>query len=93
MFLTFYRMSEGKQYYYHMHDSQKHLFGRYSFTIAWGNVGSKMVEKYFSFENQSERDRKIKYLFNKRMKEGYQIIHKFPKDFDFSVFTEKENVV
>ncbi|MBN1411892.1 MAG: WGR domain-containing protein [Spirochaetales bacterium] len=86
-------MTEGRQYYYHIHDNQKHLFGKFSVTIAWGNVGSKMIEKYYDFDSQFDRDKKIKELFNKRMKEGYQIIHKIPRDFDFNSFLGTENAV
>jgi hypothetical protein len=82
MHLTLYKKeAEDFYYYFHIHDHQRHLFDKPTITVARGDVGSRFMEKHYTFETVMEKDRKIRELFEKKIQDGYEVLYRFPKDF------------
>jgi hypothetical protein len=82
MHLTLYKKEADDIYrYFHIHDHQRHLFEKPTITVARGDVGTRFTEKHYTFESFSEKDRKIRELFEKKIRDGYEVLYRFPKDF------------
>ena len=76
--ITLYRTdSAGLPHYYTLHDRQGHLFSEFSFTVSWGRNMASAREKVFLFENQAEKDEKIRRLLRGKLTRGYKVLYSY----------------
>lgn len=81
MTVTFFRLdSRGHSHYYSIHDRQGNLFMPHSFTVIWGRNLKSGKEKVYSFEDGTEMQRKLRFLFEKRISEGYRVLYSFSRE-------------
>ena len=80
MFLTLFKTGGGKLKYCYIHDLQRSLFNLHNLTIISGTVNNRSRQKEYSFDSIMERDKKIRVVFDKHIKDGYQLIYSYPKE-------------
>jgi hypothetical protein len=90
MIITLYRVGkDGKTYYYTVHDRQPLLDAAFAICASWRIGLGKEREKLHRFESLAERDRTIRRLVAKRVKDGYKILYTFSRD-GLSLGTESQ---
>lgn len=80
MMITLYKVGPyGDINYYTVHDRQKHLFGKYSFTVVYGKNLQIGRESFYSFDSRKEMDKNLRKKFNGRIENGYTVLYAYPK--------------
>ncbi|MBN1646781.1 MAG: hypothetical protein JW874_01995 [Spirochaetales bacterium] len=80
MTVTFYKnMSNGKSQYYSLHDRQGDLFTPHVLTAVWGKDLNSGRVKVYTFSSGEEMDRKLRKLFEQRIKLGFKVLYSFAR--------------
>lgn len=78
--ITLYKAQSNSQIaYYTIHDRQALLTARYSITISWYSGSSKPREKVYGFDTREEKDKKIRAIFKRKIREGYYLLYSYLK--------------
>lgn len=81
MIITLYRVGkDGKTYYYTVHDRQPVLDAPFAICASWRIGMGKERERLHRFGSLAERDRTIRRLVSRRVKDGYKILYTFSRD-------------
>ena len=81
MIITLYKVGAGERaYYYTVHDRQPVLDSPYAICASWRIGMGKEREKLHRFGTLGERDRAIRRLVARRVKDGYRILYTFSRD-------------
>ena len=73
------KLQNGKHYYYSLHDRQSGLFDAFTLTATWGSRPDGGRSKIYSFATRSERDRALRSLIRKRIRQGYWIFYSYAR--------------
>jgi hypothetical protein len=80
MIITLYKVgSDGKTHYYTVHDRQPVLDAPYAICASWRIGLGKEREKLHRFEALVDRDKMIRRLIARRVKDGYRILYTFSR--------------
>jgi hypothetical protein len=81
MIITLYKVGkDGKTHYYTVHDRQPLLDAPFAICASWRVGLGKERERLHRFESLPERDRTIRRLVSRRVKDGYRILYTFSRD-------------
>lgn len=81
MVIILYKTNEnGTTWYYTIDDRQPQLFAEWSFTVHWGTALNSGREKLYQFDNFKAKNKKIKDLIKKKVKENYKMLYGFSRD-------------
>jgi hypothetical protein len=80
MIITLYKVGpDEKTYYYTVHDRQPVLDAPYAICASWRIGLGKEREKLHRFESLADRDKLIRRLISRRVKDGYKILYTFSR--------------
>jgi len=80
MIITLYKVgADERTYYYTVHDRQPVLDSPYAICASWRIGLGKEREKLHRFGSLDERDRTIRKLIARRVKDGYKILYTFSR--------------
>jgi hypothetical protein len=80
MIITLFRVgADGRTYYYTVHDRQPVLDAPYAICASWRIGMGKERERLHRFETLADRDRMIRRLIARRIKDGYKILYTFSR--------------
>ena len=78
MMITLYRReSDGSTRYVTYTDRQGHLFGFPTLTVTEGTDFFLARERNYTFETESEQQKKLRTMIDRRMKRGYSVLYSF----------------
>jgi len=80
MIITLYKVGKDERtYYYTVHDRQPVLDAPCAICASWRVGLGKERERLHRFESLSDRDRMIRRLIARRIKDGYKILYTFSR--------------
>jgi hypothetical protein len=80
MIITLYKAgSDGKILYYTIHDRQLVLDAPYALCAAFRVGMGRERERLHRFDSLAERDRMIRSLIARRLKDGYRLLYTFSR--------------
>ncbi len=80
MIITLYKVGKDeKTYYYTVHDRQPVLDAPYAICASWRVGLGKERERLHRFEALADRDKMIRRLIARRIKDGYKILYTFSR--------------
>jgi hypothetical protein len=80
MIITLYKLGkDGKTHYYTVHDRQPVLDSPYTLCASWRIGLGKERERLHRYQTLLERDKTIRRLVAKHVKEGYKILYTFTR--------------
>jgi hypothetical protein len=80
MIITLYKVGKnGKIHYYTVHDRQPVLDSPYAICASWRLGLGKEREKLHRFGTLLDRDKMIRRLISRRVKDGYKILYTFTR--------------
>ena len=80
MIITLYRTgTDGRIHYYTIHDRQPVLDAPYSLCSSWRVGLGRERERLRRFETLGERDKAVRNLVARRVKDGYRILYFFSR--------------
>ncbi|MDC7125820.1 MAG: hypothetical protein PQJ46_09640 [Spirochaetales bacterium] len=80
MMITFYRpKKDGSLNYYSIHNRQAHLFAKYCFIATYGIDQQAGRERVYTFKTRIAMDRKLREIFNERIRGGYKVLYSYAK--------------
>ncbi len=80
MIITLYKLGrDGTTHYYTIHDRQPVLDSPYSLCASWRIGLGKERERLHRFQTLLEKDKTIRGLIAKRVKDGYKILYSFSR--------------
>jgi hypothetical protein len=80
MIITLYKVGkDDRTYYYTVHDRQPVLDAPYAICASWRVGLGKERERLHPFESLPDRDRMIRRLIARRIKDGYKILYTFSR--------------
>lgn len=90
MTITFYKKSDdGKVQYYSLHDRQGDFFSPFVLTAIWGSELDSGRVKVYSFSTGKEQDKKLRDIFNQRVRNGYRVLYSFARNKHFKAMIEE----
>ncbi len=76
--ITLYRReSDGRTRYVTITDRQGHLFGNPTLTVTEGDDFFLTRERHLTFETESEQQRELRTLIDRRFRSGYEVLYSF----------------
>ncbi|MCX7788975.1 MAG: hypothetical protein N2442_14895 [Spirochaetes bacterium] len=78
MMVTLYRKdNQGHAFYYTIHDRQGSLFAPFTLTVMWGRRLDRSREKIFTFATHQEMNRKVRWILDKKIRDGYRVLYSY----------------
>jgi hypothetical protein len=80
MIITLYKLGkDGKTHYYTVHDRQPVLDSPYTLCASWRIGLGKERERLHRYQTLQERDKNLRRLIAKHVREGYKILYTFTR--------------
>ena len=80
MVITFYKKLDNDNVrYYSLHDRQGDLFSPYVLTSIWGGELDSGRAKVYTFSSSMDFDKKLRQIFQQRIKSGYKVLYSFSR--------------
>jgi hypothetical protein len=80
MIITLYKAgADGRTFYYTIHDRQQLLDAPFALCAAFRVGMGAERERLHRFESLAERDRLIRSLIKKRLRDGYRLLYTFSR--------------
>lgn len=70
---------DGRVHYYTIHDRQQVLDAPYALCAAWRVGMGRERERLHRFQSAAERDRTIRALVARKLREGYRLLYSFSR--------------
>ncbi len=80
MIITLYKaVADGRNLYYTIHDRQQALDAPYALCSSFRVGMGRERERLHRFENLADRDRTVRGLIARRLKDGYRLLYTFDR--------------
>ncbi|MGO8695337.1 MAG: hypothetical protein ACLQMF_16875 [Rectinemataceae bacterium] len=70
---------DGRLHYYTVHDRQPALDAPFALCSAWRIGMGRERERLYRFQSVTERDRMIRTLVSRRIRDGYRLLYSFSR--------------